>query len=117
MPAVNDPGAGADAFRRLASTDSPPTAVVTATDHLAIGALHAAHARGIAIPDQVSVVGFDDIPFAAYTAPPLTTVHNPITEMARLAVDLAIDRTSTETSDHVLRPSFTVRATTGAAPA
>ena len=116
MPAINDPGAGAEAFRRLSSTDDPPTAVVAGTDQLALGALHAAHAGGIAIPDQVSVVGFDDIPFAAYTAPPLTTVHNPITEMAHLAVDLAIDRTSNEPADRVLVPWFTVRATTGPAP-
>jgi DNA-binding LacI/PurR family transcriptional regulator len=117
MPAVNDPAAGANAFRTLASSADPPTAVMAATDHIAIGALHAAHALGIAIPEQVSVVGFDDIPFAAYSAPPLTTVHNPIAEMANLAVDLAIDRTSAETADHVLVPSFTVRSTTGPAPA
>ena len=116
VPAVNDPAAGADAFRRLASTADPPTAVVAATDHLAIGALHAAHDRGIDVPRQVSVVGFDDIQFAAYSAPPLTTVHNPITEMANLAADLAIDRPSTSPSDHLLAPTFTVRATTGPAP-
>lgn len=115
MPAINCPGAGAEAFRRLACSDNPPTALVTATDHLAVGALHAARELGIAIPDELSVVGFDDIPFAAYTAPPLTTVHSPITEMARLGVDLAIERTSTQTADHVLVPSFTVRATTGPA--
>ena len=116
IAADNDPAAGAEAFRRLASTPDPPTAVVMATDHLALGALHAAHDRGIAVPEQVSVVGFDDIPFAAYSAPPLTTVHNPITEMASLAVDLAIDRPSTSPCDHVLTPTFTVRATTGPAP-
>jgi DNA-binding LacI/PurR family transcriptional regulator len=117
MPAANDPAAGADAFRKLASSADPPTAVVTATDHRAIGALHAAHALGIAIPEQVSVVGFDDIPLSAYSAPPLTTVHNPITEMARLAVDLAIDSPRREPGNHVLAPSFTIRGTTGPAPA
>jgi len=116
LPTINDPAAGADAFRRLASSTEPPTAVVTATDHIAIGALHAAHGHGIAIPGQVSIVGFDDIPFAAYSAPPLTTVHNPITEMASLAVDLAIDRSPSGTADHVLAPTFTVRATTGPPP-
>jgi DNA-binding LacI/PurR family transcriptional regulator len=93
----------------------PPSAVVTATDNLAIGVLHAAHSLGLAIPDDLSVVGFDDIPLAAYTAPPLTTVHNPIGEMARLAVDLAVDpeaSASEDRRDHVLPPGFSVRATT-----
>jgi DNA-binding LacI/PurR family transcriptional regulator len=119
VPAVTDPGAGVEAFRRLMAFPDPPTAVVTATDNLAIGVLHAAHSLGLDIPGQVSVVGFDDIPLAAYTAPPLTTVHNPITEMAELAVDIAIDRPSAasgEKRDHVLAPGFTVRATTGRAP-
>jgi DNA-binding LacI/PurR family transcriptional regulator len=116
VPAVTDPGAGADAFRQLIAAPRPPTAVITATDNLAVGVLHAAYGLRLAIPEQVSVVGFDDIPLAAYTAPPLTTVHNPITEMAELAVDLAIDRPSTEAVHHVLAPRFTVRATTGPAP-
>ncbi len=116
VPAVTDPGAGVEAFRRLMALPDPPTAVVTATDNLAIGVLHAAHSLGLAIPAQVSVVGFDDIPFATYAAPPLTTVHNPIIEMAALAVDVAIDRPAGDSSaraDHVLAPGFTVRATTG----
>ena len=117
LQAINDPGAGSEAFRRLATSSDPPTAIVMATDHLAIGALHAAHALGIAIPGQVSVVGFDDIPFAAYSAPPLTTVHNPITEMASLAVDLAIDNARHPAGNHVFAPTFTIRATTGPAPA
>jgi DNA-binding LacI/PurR family transcriptional regulator len=117
VPAVNDPAAGAEAFGKLATSADPPTAVVTATDLLALGALHAAHSRGIAVPGRVSIVGFDDIPFATYAAPPLTTVHNPITEMAALAVDLAIDRRADEPRDHVLAPTFTVRASAGPVPA
>jgi DNA-binding LacI/PurR family transcriptional regulator len=119
VPAVTDPAAGAEAFRRLMAVPDPPTGVVTATDNVAIGVLHAAHSLGLAIPAAVSVVGFDDIPIATYTAPPLTTVHNPIIEMATLAVDVAIDRPaarSGEAGDHVLAPGFTVRATTGPAP-
>jgi DNA-binding LacI/PurR family transcriptional regulator len=116
IPALNDPGAGAAAFGELAISSSPPTAVVAATDLLAFGALHAAHRRGIAIPERVSIVGFDDIPFAAYSAPPLTTVHNPIPEMATLAVDLAIDPAANGAQDHVLAPTFTVRSTTGPTP-
>jgi DNA-binding LacI/PurR family transcriptional regulator len=115
VPAVTDPAAGAEAFRRLMSRPDPPSAVVTATDNLAIGVLHAAYSLGLAIPDDISVVGFDDIPLAAYTAPPLTTVHNPIAEMATLAVDLAVERPPARGDDdrhHVLPPGFSVRATT-----
>ena len=118
VPAVTDPEAGADAFRRLMARPDPPSAVVTATDNLAIGVLHAAHSLGLAIPADLSVVGFDDIPLAAYTAPPLTTVHNPIAEMAALAVDLAVDHPPDRgiMRDHVLPPGFAIRATTGAVP-
>ena len=118
VAASTDPGAGADAFRRLMSLSNPPTAVVTATDIIGIGVLHAAHAMRVAIPEQVSVVGFDDIPLAAFAAPPLTTVHNPVAEMSSLAVDLAIDRPppgADHMGNHVLAPGFVVRATTGTA--
>ena len=116
VAAVTDPAAGAEAFRRLMQRPSPPTAVVTGTDNLAIGVLHAAHSMQLAIPDQLSVVGFDDIPLSSFTAPPLTTVHNPVSEMASLAVDLAIAPPPGPASHHVLAPGFTIRATTGRAP-
>ena len=116
VPARNDPGSAAAAFGKLARTAAPPTAVVTATDLLALGALHAAHDLGIEVPQQVSIVGFDDIPFARYAAPPLTTVHNPVTEMATLAVDLVIDGPLTGADNRVLAPSFTVRSTTAPTP-
>jgi DNA-binding LacI/PurR family transcriptional regulator len=67
----------------------------------------------------VSIVGFDDIPLASFTAPPLTTVHNPIAEKASLGVDLAIARPARGplgARNHVLAPGFVVRATTGPAP-
>jgi LacI family transcriptional regulator len=66
--------------------------------------------------EQISVVGFDDIPQAAFTAPPLTTVHNPIVEIASLAIDLAVSRDISPPAHHVLAPGFTIRATTGPAP-
>jgi DNA-binding LacI/PurR family transcriptional regulator len=114
--AGNDPRSGAQAFRALIESSKPPTALVTATDNIALGVLHAAHALGVSVPEAVSVVGFDDIPIARYTAPPLTTVHNPISEMAALAVDIAIDQPSPGAVDHVLTPTLSVRATTGPAP-
>ena len=91
--------------------------MITATDHVAIGVLHAARRLGISVPGQMSVVGFDDIHLSSYTAPPLTTLHNPIAEMARLAVDLALDRPAGAGTDHVLAPVLVVRESTGPPPA
>jgi LacI family transcriptional regulator len=116
VAALTDPGAGANAFRQLMATPSPPAATIAATGNVAIGVLHAAYLDSWAIPEQISVVGFDDIPQSAFTAPPLTTVHNPIVEIATLAIDLAVSRGVAAPAHHVLAPGFTIRATTGPAP-
>lgn len=66
-----------------------PTAIFT-NDDLAIGALRAIHEQGLRVPEDIALVGFDDIEYAAHTAPPLTTVAVPKEEMGRLAVRQAI---------------------------
>jgi DNA-binding LacI/PurR family transcriptional regulator len=81
---------GEEALRALFALREPPTAVSTSTDLVAIGALHAAHMIGAAVPERLSVVGFDDILIAAHTVPALTTLKMPITEMVREAVGTAI---------------------------
>jgi DNA-binding LacI/PurR family transcriptional regulator len=81
---------GEEALRALFELPEPPTAVNTSTDLVAIGALHAAHVIGAAVPERLSVVGFDDILIAAHTVPALTTLKMPITEMVRQAVGTAI---------------------------
>ena len=77
----NDLEGGAEALGRLLDRPQPPTAVVASTDVLAIGVLHAAYERGLRVPDDLSVTGFDDIPFAAASIPALTTVRMPVREM------------------------------------
>lgn len=62
-----------------------PTAIFAANDSMATGVLHAAKTKGIAIPEELSIVGFDDTPIAAQVCPPLTTVHLPVGAMARAA--------------------------------
>jgi LacI family transcriptional regulator len=64
----------------------PPTAVFAACDQQAMGVYEAARSLGLRIPDDLSVVGFDDIPTTAWMSPPLTTVRQPLAEMAALAV-------------------------------
>lgn len=68
-----------------------PTAIFASNDLLAIGAMRAIRDRGLRIPDDVAVVGCDDAEFAAYQAPPLTTVHLPIEEMASRATTILLD--------------------------
>jgi DNA-binding LacI/PurR family transcriptional regulator len=113
---LNNAASGADAFRNLVGMADAPTAIVTATDQMAIGALHAAHALGVDVPGQVSVVGFDDIPLAEYTAPPLTSVHQPMNEMAELAVSLVIDTPRSDGFHRVFPTTLSLRATTGPVP-
>jgi DNA-binding LacI/PurR family transcriptional regulator len=110
--------AGGDAaLRRLLVLPEPPTAVVTSTDLVAVGVLHAAHSLGATVPDRLSVVGFDDILIAAHTVPALTTVRMPIAEIVGLAVARAIvlardPDASREPTLEVLKPSLIVRDST-----
>lgn len=67
--------------------ETVPTAVFAASDMIAIGALRALREAGLAVPDDVSIVSVDDSPEASYSAPALTTVHQPVEELARAAVD------------------------------
>lgn len=84
--------AGVRAFSALPQGKRRPTAVLAMSDMAAIGIMAAAQASGQRIPDDLSVVGFDDIPPAAWTNPPLTTVRQPIADKGRLAARLLIER-------------------------
>jgi DNA-binding LacI/PurR family transcriptional regulator len=84
--------AGARAFEALPKGKRRPTAILAMSDMTAIGIISAAQAAGLRVPDDLSVVGFDDIPAAAWTNPPLTTVRQPIVEKGRLAARLLIQR-------------------------
>jgi DNA-binding LacI/PurR family transcriptional regulator len=78
---------GEQQMRALLSGDRPFTAVCCYNDLMAIGALRALRAAGRRVPDEVSVIGFDDIDLAAYAEPPLTTIAQDITSLGRWAVD------------------------------
>lgn len=109
----NDSSAGCEALKSLMTLSKPPTAIVASTDQLAIGVLYAAYALHIRIPDDLSVVGFDDIPMVTYTVPSLTTVRNPIREMARAAVEMVSGLATDGQLVQVLEPSLVVRESTG----
>lgn len=76
---------GLAAAERLLDLEPPPTAVFSSNDEMAAGVIHAARQRGLDVPADLSVIGFDDTPVAAHIWPPLTTVRWPIASMARSA--------------------------------
>jgi DNA-binding LacI/PurR family transcriptional regulator len=82
------------------------TAIFTANDHLALGILRALHERGRRVPHDVSVVGFDDVPEAAYFIPPLTTVRQAFGDVARAALSLLLGqmRDDSGTADQIVVP-------------
>ena len=92
VPATFDRAAGYEGTKRLLARGADFTAVFAATDMVAVGVFAALREAGLRIPDDVSVVGYDDIPFAADLAPGLTTVHIPTEELGRTAVRLALNR-------------------------
>lgn len=113
---------GDSALRSLMDMAEPPTAVVTSTDVVAIGVLHAAHSLGVAVPAQLSVVGFDDILMAAHTVPALTTLRMPIAEIVRHAVAQAValardgEDVHSQPSLTVYEPSLVIRDSTAPPP-
>jgi LacI family transcriptional regulator len=91
------------------------TAVFVASDVVAFGAMAAIREAGLRVPEDISVVGFDDIPLAAYFDPPLTTVHLPAHELGRAAGAALLDRISGRTVEArtVLPTELVIRSSTG----
>jgi LacI family transcriptional regulator len=83
--------AGQEAAGRLLEGGAPFTAIFAQSDLMAIGAIEVLRARGLAVPGDVSVVGYDDIPVAAFVDPPLTTVGQPMREVGELAASIVLD--------------------------
>lgn len=94
----------------------PPTALVLANDMMALGAYQAAAELGLRIPQDVSIVGMDDVFFVAYVSPPLTTVHVPTRELGRLGVQLLAETPDPMTPIRrvVLPTALVVRGSTAA---
>lgn len=93
------------------------TAVFCASDIIAVGACKALQAAGIAIPEEVSVVGFDDLRWTRLLTPSLTTVHQPQSSQGEVAMRMLMRQIDGETPEsHVLTPRLMVRDSTGPAP-
>jgi DNA-binding LacI/PurR family transcriptional regulator len=96
------------------------TAIVCASDLMALGAIRAARRRGLDVPGDVSVIGFDDSPLIAFTDPPLTTLRQPVTAMAVAAVNALVDEINghgAPHSEYLFRPELVVRDSSAVAPA
>ncbi len=101
---------GQKAMWRLLEADPRPTAIYAMNDRMAIGAIRAARDAGLRVPEDISVVGFDDIPVAPYIRPPLTTVRQPLYELGAAAARLLVQRIAGQElpSRRVLLPALLV---------
>jgi LacI family transcriptional regulator len=111
---------GEKAAGHLLDLREPPTAIFAFNDNLAIGVLQAARARGLRVPEDLSVVGFDDVEHASIVTPTLTTIRQPLAEMGRTAVSLLmrlLERQRFETLHVELGTRLVARESTGPAPA
>jgi len=110
---------GAKAAARLLDAADPPTAIFAFNDNNAIGALRIARERGIRVPEDLSVVGFDDSEMSAIVTPALTTVRQPLAEMGRMAVSLLmriLDGQRLEALHIELKTRLIVRQSTARVP-
>lgn len=113
---------GLDAAEHLLNLPSPPTAIFAANDDMAAATITVAHRRHLDVPKDLTVCGFDDTDFAQSIWPELTTIHQPIADMARAAVEMLVDQIrarrsgSAEEHDHRMLDFTFVRRESDGAP-
>ncbi|GAA2527701.1 MULTISPECIES: LacI family DNA-binding transcriptional regulator [Streptomyces] len=115
VPGDFRPESGLAGCNALLDLPEPPTAVFAASDQMALGAIEALRRRGLRVPEDMSVVGFDDLPEVRWSAPPLTTVRQPLADMGKLAVRTVLRLTRDEQPDSPrveLGTDLVVRAST-----
>ncbi|MDZ4769988.1 MAG: substrate-binding domain-containing protein, partial [Chloroflexota bacterium] len=119
--AMGDFGApsGEEAMRRILEMGEPFTAVFASADAMAISALHVLRQAGLRVPDDVSVVGYNDSELAPYVVPPLTTIVNDSRALARMTTEYLfefIDRPDTPRQQRIITPDLIVRGSTAPPP-
>jgi len=115
----NSMGSGEAAAEKLLARKQPPTAIFAANDDMAVGVLRVAHRMRVDVPGQLSVAGFDDIALARMVHPTLTTVKQPLTEMAQRAAMALIEGKCGEASEErpeIIPATLQIRESTGPAP-
>jgi DNA-binding LacI/PurR family transcriptional regulator len=106
---------GKEAIKVLLSVDNPPTAVFCSNDYMALGVMQGAKESGVAIPDSLSVVGFDDMAISSFISPGLTTIRQPAYEMGRLGTELLlahIGKSVTKPTHNMMETSLIIREST-----
>jgi DNA-binding LacI/PurR family transcriptional regulator len=103
-------GSGFAALHQLMQSETPPTAILAQNDQMAAGVLRAAAELELTVPDQLSLIGIDDIPMASYLSPPLTTLRQDFAEIGRLAVQLLIEAVNNPHTEkqHLTLPALLV---------
>lgn len=108
---------GYEAMNNLFALKKRPTAIIAGNDLMAIGALDAVKDRGLKIGQDISIASFDDIPVAAYTDPPLTTIRQSIFDVGRMACEMLLhlieEKEPPRTSTILLKPDLVIRKSTG----
>jgi LacI family transcriptional regulator len=107
---------GYSCARRLLALDPRPTAIFASNDHMAMGVLTVAHEKRLDVPKDLSVAGFDDTAMARFAWPPLTTVRQPVTQVARLAAETLVKCLQGDAArerEFVLHSDLMKRASTG----
>ena len=110
---------GREAMRALLAQGPRPTAVFAANDMMALGAMKTIRREGFRVPEDIAVIGFDDIPISQYIEPSLTTVHQPMYQIGRraaetLAAQVLNGRDETAATRHILRTRLVIRESCGA---
>ena len=112
---------GHDAMAQILESGARPTAIMASNDLTAIGAMGAIHERGLRIPEDISVLGYDDIQLSAFTQPALTTIRLPRDEIARIAFRALFQSHRQgkgkliEGEEYLVQPTFVLRKSTGPA--
>lgn len=114
----NDESYGREAFHYFnnLSEQDRPTAIICSSDLEAIGVMNAAEAHGIEVGKDLSVIGFDDVPMSQYLRPALTTLRQPINDVAELLVSMlkaSIENKPIKKRQHIVHPELVIRASTG----
>ncbi|MEZ8967589.1 substrate-binding domain-containing protein [Vibrio breoganii] len=105
---------GYNAMQRILKQDKLPSAVFVCNDMMAMGAINAAHELGITIPEQLSIIGYDDLHIARFMSPALTTIHQPKFRLGKAAVDAILQKLSNADAPHKtvqLEPKLVERKT------
>jgi LacI family transcriptional regulator len=92
---------GYNAMQKLLDLPSPPTAVFAANDAMAVGAIYAIQDRGLSVPGHIAVIGFDDVSFAKFVRPTLTTIRQPLNELGVAAARAVLDQLAGKTIEEM----------------